>query len=538
MKSIITYISTLCIVLTFASCGKDSTKNKDHLVFRYNESSNITSLDPAFSKVQSNIWACNHIFNGLLQLDEKLNIQPDIAKSWTISPDAKTYTFKLRKDIYFQKHILFGKDSTRTVNASDFEYSLNRLLDEKVASPGGWVLQNVASFKAENDSVFQIKLIKPFPAFLGLMTMKYASVVPKEVVSHYGSDFRSHPIGTGPFQMKLWEENVKLVLRKNPLFYEKDEKGNALPYLEAVAITFLPDKQSGFLQFIQGKLDFTSGLDPSYKDDILTQKGELQPKYKNEVNLITGPYLNTEYLGFRMDGDNKAVLDLRIRKAMNYGFDRQKMITYLRNNMGTPAVNGIIPTGLPSFNNAKGYTYDSEKAKELVSEYKKATGDKNPVIQLSTNASYVDIGEFLQREWQKIGLDVQVDISPPSTLRQAISTGKVSFFRASWIADYPDAENYLSLFYSKNFSPDGPNYTHFKNEEFDRLYEQAFKETNDQKRFVLYQKMDKIIIDEAPIIPLFYDKVARFTRKDVSGLGINPLNLLSLKKVKKNIPKS
>jgi peptide/nickel transport system substrate-binding protein len=537
MKSIITYISTLCIVLTFVSCGKDSTENKDHLVFRYNESANITSLDPAFSKVQSNIWACNHIFNGLLQLDEKLNIQPDIAKSWTISPDAKTYTFTLRKDIYFQKHILFGNDSTRTVNASDFEYSLNRLLDEKVASPGGWVLQNVESFKAENDSIFEIKLIKPFPAFLGLMTMKYASVVPKEIVSHYGSDFRSHPIGTGPFQLKLWEENVKLVLRKNPLFYEKDEKGNALPYLEAVAITFLPDKQSGFLQFIQGKLDFTSGLDPSYKDDILTQTGELQPKYKDEVNLITGPYLNTEYLGFRMDGDNKAVLDLRIRQAMNYGFDRQKMITYLRNNMGTPAVNGIIPTGLPSFNDAKGYTYDSEKAKDLVNEYKKATGDKNPVIQLSTNASYVDIGEFLQREWQKIGLDVQVDISPPSTLRQSISTGKVSFFRASWIADYPDAENYLSLFYSKNFSPDGPNYTHFKNEEFDRLYDQAFKETNDQKRFILYQKMDQIIIDEAPIIPLFYDKVARFTRKEVTGLGINPLNLLSLKKVKKNSTK-
>lgn len=538
MKSIINYISTLCIVLTFVSCGKDSTKNKDHLVFRYNESSNITSLDPAFSKVQSNIWACNHIFNGLLQLDEKLNIQPDIAKSWTISPDAKTYIFTLRNDIYFQKHILFGKDSTRTVTASDFEYSLNRLLDEKIASPGGWVLQNVASFKAQNDSVFEIKLIKPFPAFLGLMTMKYASVVPKEIVSHYGSDFRSHPIGTGPFQFKLWEENVKLVLRKNPLFYEKDEKGNSLPYLEAVAITFLPDKQSGFLQFIQGKLDFTSGLDPSYKDDILTQKGELQPKYKSEINLITGPYLNTEYLGFRMDGDNKAVLDLRIRQAMNYGFDREKMITYLRNNMGTPAVNGIIPTGLPSFNNTKGYNYDIDKAKELVNEYKKATGDTNPVIQLSTNASYVDIGEFLQREWQKIGLEVQVDISPPSTLRQAISTGKVSFFRASWIADYPDAENYLSLFYSNNFSPNGPNYTHFKNEEFDRLYEQAFKETDDEKRFVLYQKMDKIIVEQAPIIPLFYDKVARFTRKDVSGLGINPLNLLSLKKVKKNIPKS
>ena len=449
MKSISSYLSVICIVLTFVSCGKDREQIDDKLVFKYNESSNITSLDPAFSKVQSNIWACNHLYNGLVQLDDSLHIIPDIAKKWTISEDAMTYTFTLRKDVYFQKNSLFGKDSTRTVRAQDFEYSLNRLKDEKVASPGGWVLQNVSSFKATTDSTFEIKLIKPFPAFLGLMTMKYASVVPREVVEHYGTDFRSHPVGTGPFQFKLWEENVKLVLRKNPLYFEKDSSGNRLPHLEAVAITFLPDKQSGFLQFIQGKLDFTSGLDPSYKDEILTQVGELQPKYKDDVNLITGPYLNTEYLGFRMDGTNKAVLDKRIRQAMNYGFDRQKMITYLRNNMGTAAVNGMIPMGLPSFNNAVGYSYDVQKAKALIAEYKKSTGDKKPLIQLSTNASYVDIGEFLQREWQKIGLDVQVDISPPSTLRQSIATGKVAFFRASWIADYPDAENYLSLFYSK-----------------------------------------------------------------------------------------
>ena len=527
-------ILILFVVLALISCSKKTKENKDHLVFRYNESSNITSLDPAFSKVQSNIWACNHLFNGLVQLDDSLNIQPDLAKSWTISADGMTYSFLLRKDVYFHKHLLFGKDSTRVVKAQDFEYSLHRLLDEKVASPGGWVLQNVKNFKAKNDSIFEVKLIKPCPAFLGLMAMKYASVVPKEIVAHYGADFRSNPIGTGPFQFKLWEENVKLVLRKNPVYFEKDEKGIRLPYLEAVAITFLPDKQSGFLQFIQGKLDFTSGLDPSYKDEILTQKGALQPKYKNTINLISGPYLNTEYLGFRMDGSDKAVLDKRIRQAMNYGFDRQKMITYLRNNMGTPAVNGIIPMGLPSFNNAKGYDYAMEKAKQLVLDYKNDTGDMKPVITLSTNASYVDIGEYLQREWQKIGLDVQVDISPPSTLRQAISTGKVSFFRASWIADYPDAENYLSLFYSKNFSPEGPNYTHFKNNAFDALYEQAFKETDNDKRYALYQKMDLIIIDEAPIIPLFYDKVARFTRKEVQGLGINPLNLLQLKKVRKN----
>jgi peptide/nickel transport system substrate-binding protein len=126
-----------------------------------------------------------------------------------------------------------------------------------------------------------------------------------------------------------------------------------------------------------------------------------------------------------------------------------------------------------------------------------------------------------------------VDVNPPSTLTQSISTGKVSFFKASWIADYPDAENYLSLFYSKNHSPNGPNYTHFTNAEFDRLYEQAFLETNNAKREALYKRMDELVMEEAPVIPLFYDKVSRFTRNNVSGLGINPLNLLVLKRVKK-----
>jgi peptide/nickel transport system substrate-binding protein len=188
---------------------------------------------------------------------------------------------------------------------------------------------------------------------------------------------------------------------------------------------------------------------------------------------------------------------------------------------------------MPSFNNQKGYDFEPEKAELLVAAFVKETGIKNPKIILSTNATYIDIAEFLQREWQKIGLDVAIDVNPPSTLRQAIATGKVTFFRASWIADYPDAENYLSLFYSKNFAPNGPNYTHFSNAKFDALYEKAFLETDDAKRFDLYQQMDKIIIEEAPIIPLFYDKVARFTRKNVEGLGINPLNLLSLKRVKK-----
>ncbi|APG66380.1 ABC transporter substrate-binding protein [Tenacibaculum todarodis] len=530
--------SNFYIILIFCvglfSCAKEKSNFTDSQVFRYNEHSNITSLDPAFAKDQRNIWAVNQLYNGLVQLDDSLQVKPDIAKSWSISEDGKAYTFLLREDVNFHKHKLFGKDSTRTVNATDFEYSFNRLLNKNVASPGGWVLQNVADFKAENDSTFVINLKQPFPPFLGLLAMKYCSVVPKEAVAYFGNTFRANPIGTGPFQFKLWVENTKLVLRKNPIYFEKDEKGIQLPYLEAVAITFLPDKQSEFLQFIQGNLDFMKSLDASYKDDILNTDGTLKEKYASSIFMETGSYLNTEYLGIYLEGEeNYPTQSKLIRQAINYGFDREKMIKFLRNGIGTPALNGFIPKGLPSFNNQKGYSYQPNKAKELIGQFKNETGNTSPEITITTNSNYLDLCEFIQRELQNIGLNTNVDVIPPSTLRQGKANGKLPIFRASWIADYPDAENYVSLFYSKNFTPNGPNYTHFKNDLFDTLYEQSISEVDNNIRYKLYQKMDSIIIAEAPIVPLYYDEVIRFSQKNVKGLGINPIDLLNLKRVSK-----
>ena len=518
------------------SCNSEINSDKDHLVFRYNEHSNIATLDPAFASNPQLIWPTNQLFNSLVRLDDELNIQPDIAKNWTFNDSTLTYTFNLRNDVYFHKSKVFAgsyKDSTRNVTAQDFEYSFNRLLDEKVAARGSWVLNNVDHFYAENDSTFSIQLNQPFPAFLGLLSMRFCSVVPKEAIDYYGNDFRSNPVGTGPFKFKFWEENVKLVLRRNPDYFETDEFGNQLPYLEAVAITFLPDKQSEFLQFVQGKLDFVSGLDNSYKDEIVSTKGKLQEKYKNQVNLITSPYLNTEYLGFFMDSPTSEIQSKKIRQAINYGFDRVKMITYLRNGMGIPAVHGFIPKGLPGFNNMEGYTYQPEKAKELVRQYIEESGNNNPSIAIGTNSQYLDLCEFIQRELENIGIQVEIDVLPPSTLRQMKSSGELAIFRASWIADYPDAENYLSLFYGENFTPNGPNYAHFKNNVYDSLYVASLSLSNIKERKLLYEKMDSIIIEEAPVVPLYYDMAVRFVSKKVSGLGINPQNFLVLKRVQK-----
>ena len=323
------------ILLLFSLSQCTSVKEKKiGQVFRYNEFANITSLDPAFARNLSNIWATTQLFNGLVQLDDSLNVTPDIAKEWSVSSDGLNYKFSLRDNVYFHQSIAFGDERTRKVVATDFVYSLNRLRDPKVASPGGWVLQNVDEIKALNKYELKIKLKKPFPAFLGLLTMEYCSVVPREVIDKINEKFRNQPIGTGPFHFKKWEEDVKLVLRKNPNYFEKDSQGISLPYLEAIAITFIPDIQSEFMLFIQGKLDILNSLDNSYKDELLTSNGNLRESYKTKINMQKGPYLNTEYIGFYLDTKSEAIRSKLVREAINLGFDRKKMIAYLRNNIG------------------------------------------------------------------------------------------------------------------------------------------------------------------------------------------------------------
>ncbi|WP_152287421.1 ABC transporter substrate-binding protein [Flavicella marina] len=527
------FLTVFAITLFVVGCSTNKKKNNLNKVFRYNEASNITTLDPAFAKDLRTIWATNQLFNGLVQLNDSLEVLPDIASSWDVLNGGKTYIFHLRTDVLFHKHPLFGSDSTRTVVAEDFVYSFNRLKDPSVASPGKWVLEHVKEYRALDSFTFKVELHEPFPPFLSLMSMRYCAVVPEEAILFFKDKFRSNPIGTGPFQFKLWVENTKLVFRKNQQYHERDQEGNRLPYMEAVAISFLSDKQSEFLQFVQGNLDFLNSIDASYKDDLLTTDGSLTERYKNKIYMMRGPYLNTEYLGVYLDSEEDEVQSLKIRKALNYAFDREKMILYLRNGIGTPAVNGFIPKGLPSFCNMKGYDYQPKIAKELVKSYMEETGAREPSVTISTNSQYLDLCKYIQREVEKTGLNIEIDVMPPSTLRQTKVNGQLSVFRGSWVADYPDAENYLFIFHSDKFSPNGPNYTHYKNKDFNKLFETSIQTVDKKERQKLYQKMDSLLMSSAPVIPLYYDEVVRFTQKNVRGLGMNPINHLSLKRVKK-----
>lgn len=525
------------------SCGRGPADDGGMTVFRYNEDQNITSLDPLYARNQANIWAVSQLFNSLLELDDSLHVRPAIARRWQVSEDGLKYTFFLRDDVYFHDDDCFPGGKGRRVVADDFIYSFARMLDPRLSAPGVWVMNQVARkengelhMEAPDDTTLVIHMAQAFPPMPGLLTMQYCAVVPREAIEAYGQDFRRNPVGTGPFRFTYWREGVKLVYRKNPNYFEFDED-QRLPYLDAVSVSFIVDRQTAFLEFIKGNLDVLTRLDAGYQDELLTPRGELQEKYQDRIQKISMPFLNTEYLGFQMgEGDVPADWPLRsrkVRQAINYGFDREKMLTFLRNNIGTPAHAGFVPLGMPGFTeNEGGYYYDPGRARQLLTEAGYPGGEGLPDITLYTTQVYQDIAQYIQFELARIGITLKISVNPSATHREMMANADAPFFRGSWIADYPDAENYLALFHSRNKTPAGPNYTRFSNPLFDSLYDAALSETNDSIRIGMYHRMDSILVAEAPKVFLFYDQSMRFAQNHVENLSNNPLNHLVLKRVR------
>jgi oligopeptide transport system substrate-binding protein len=527
------------ITILFAGCSSHTNHSKN--IFRYNESAGIATLDPAFAKNQSIMWAVHQLYNTLIETDDDLNMVPSLAKSWDVTPDRLVYIFHLHTDVYFHDNPAFPNGKGRRMTAHDVEYSFSRIIDKNTASSGAWIFNEkvdpVNGFKAVDDSTFRLQLIKPFNPVLGLLSMMYCSVVPKEVVEKYGKDFRSHPCGTGPFLLRAWEEGQAMILAKNNNYFEKDSTGTRLPYLDAIKITFYDSKATEFLLFQQGRIDFQNEIDPSFKDEILTKKGELKKEWKDKIVMVKHPSLNTEYLGVLQDTSNILVKNsplrfLKVRQAINYGFDKRKMMLYLRNSIGIPAESGFIPAGLPSFDTSvvKGYRYDPQKARQLLAEAGYKNGQGIPVIKLLTVAVYADLGSFIAKELEDIGLKIQVEVIQKGLLLEQTAKSEALFFRGSWIADYPDAENYLSVFYSRNPAP--PNYTRYNNPRFDALYESSLVEKNDSIKYTLYRQMDQRVINDAPVVPLWYDELIHLVNPRVNNMHANGLNLLELRRVK------
>jgi oligopeptide transport system substrate-binding protein len=544
MRAVTWYGWGLLLLLT--SCS-DHAGRPPLQMFRFNLHVGVTSLDPAFASSQANIWVVDQLYEGLVSLDDSLRIRPALARRWTVSDDGLTYTFFLRSDVYFHDSPCFGAAGRgRKLVAQDVAYSFRRLVDPGLKAKGSWIFEgktdSLGAFTAVDDTTFVLRLRRPFRPMLEMLGMAYCRVVPQEAVEYYGSAFRTNAVGTGPFRLVRWRENQTMVLHRHSRYHGLDpETGAPLPYLDGVRIYFMPERQTAFFQFARQKLHLLSGLESTYINELLDADGGLLPKWHGRIRYERRPYLNTEYLGIYQDFSAEGMADHplrhpKVRQALNWGIDRRAMLRTLRNGIGRPAEAGFSPYGLPSFHAGAtpGYGYDPERARALLAESGFPGGRGLSPFTLHCTKEYADLCSFLIKQWGDIGLQVRLEVLDGATLRSMRDAGKLAFFRGSWIADYPDAENYFALFYGKNPSP--PNFFRFRNEAFDEYYEASLGENDDEVRYALYQKMDRLLIEEAPVIFLFYDEVATFVGSTVEGLSTNALNQLDLKRTKLSSP--
>ena len=536
------HIAFTVIVLIFftSSCRNKNLQKNENSVFRVNLVGGMENLDPAFAKDLSTMWCAHALYNTLVETDSNLHLVPSLATHWTVSDDGLRYTFYLRNDVFFQDNDLF-EGKRRKMTAHDAVYSFNRLIDPKVASSGAWIFNDRvvkdSPFVAVNDTALEVRLIKPFRPLPEILSMPYCSIIPHEVAEHYGKDFRRHPCGTGPFQFHYWDEGNVLVFHKNKNYWQRDKAGKHLPYIDALQFSFVDSKATEFLLFLGGKLDFVNSVDGSFKDLVLTRKASLKPEYEKKIALQKGVYLNTEYLGFNIDSTNPIISNsptknVLIRQAINYAIDRNKMVTYFKNGMGIPATGGFTPPGMSGFDTLTnyGYYYSPAKALELLKKAGYPNGKGLPPIKIITPDNFSDLCNFVAGQLQDVGIQLQVEVMQPAIIKEQMAKNQSVFFRAQWIADYPDAETFLTVF--KSDLPSPPNYTRFNNQQFDQWYEEAMN-ADDVTRKILYRKMDSLAISLAPIVPLYYDQRMHFLQKNVSGFTANPMNIIDMKWVRK-----
>ena len=555
------FISVITSVFIFSCSNKEISREK---IFSLNLNQNIETLEPVMSNSIQSIWGLSVMMEGLVEFDRKTDLKPLIAKSWTISDDALTYTFTLRNDVSFHDNACF-KDSEgigRKVVASDFKYCLERVCNPKTKSRGQWVYRDrikgaqeyidfmsgksakpvdgVTGIIAVNDSTLSIELTKPFAPFLSILTMSYGYVYPKEAVEFYGEKFGQNPVGTGAFRFVKWDIDKELVYAKNYKYWGKDESGSSLPYLNGIKITFTQSSETEFLDFQNGKYDYHDPSSETY-DQITDENGNLTDPQNKPYSLIKQPWLQTVFFGLNQSPDLPGGKDgpflnnKKLRQALNYAVDKNKIVKYVLKNRGAPAYNGPLPAGMPGFNpDIKGYTYDKEKAKLLLAEagYPEGKGLKLTLVTGNEEVQKT-IAVAVQEQLKEYGIELLLDQMIQSTLISKQEDGVFSFWRASWGADYYDPENFMALFYSKNITPNGPNRVGYSNPEADKLYEDALKITDFNQRKEIYDRMQKIVIEDAAWLNLYYNQKAYLLNKDVEGFYVDGLNIINLKFTKK-----
>jgi peptide/nickel transport system substrate-binding protein len=470
------------------------------------------TLDPARGYDTAS-WSFEQmLFSTLVRYDDEMHVVPDLAESWTTSPDGRLLSFTLRRDVRFSTGRAFG--------AADVKYSLERVLRPAIHSQGAEFFQGIQGAKdyvagratdvrgiqtPAPDRV-EFTLVEVDPLFLQKLTMLFAAVVDREAVERVGDeDFTHHPVGTGPFVLAEWTYGQRLRLERNPLYFRP-----GVPRLDGVDVTIGVSPQLAWLKYQRGELDL-AGI-PSAE----FQRVQADARYRPLI--LSRTRLDTQYVGLNCEVppfDRVAV-----RQAMNLAIDKQRLIELI-DGQGVIA-NGILPPDMPGAEPVTGFAHDPAAARRLLEEAGLGKGFET-TMWASRDEGTMRLAQSMQQDLRAIGVRLRFKpVDFPALIEAIRQKGMVPLFLLGWEADFPDPSNFLTVLLSSK-SRDTNNNTFYSNPEVDKLLDEAEPVLDLSRRFRLFHEAEVIVVRDAPWIPLFYPSGTAVRHPRVRDYRLNPL---------------
>jgi oligopeptide transport system substrate-binding protein len=479
------------------------------------------TLDPAVSGETTSHQYIAQIYSGLVRLDGKLEVVPDIAERWDVSQDYRTYTFHLRGDVVFR--------DGRKVTAADFKYSWERACDPATDSGtartylgdiagAGAVLEgrvkDISGVRVLDDLTLEVTIDAAKSYFLSKLTYPTAYVVDRANVAK-GQDWWQQPNGTGPFKLKEWQARNLLVLERNDKYYGE------MAGIESVEYQLWSGVPMNMYE--TGEIDVV-GVDVAYIDRVTDKAGS----FYNELQIA--PELSFSWIGFNTT--KPPFDDINIRQAFTLALDKDRIIALTFRNLVQRA-DGILPPGMPGYNpDLTGLGYDVAKARELIKQSKYGDVSNLPPITFTTAGYGGLVSPVIEAaivQWRdNLGVEVTVRQLEPDFFLYNLREEKDEMFDMGWIADYPHPQDFLDVLFHTGAEN---NFADYSNPAIDAILDKAGVEGDTAKALELYRQAEQTLVDDAAILPLWFGKNYILVKPYVQGYEVNPMGFAWLNRV-------
>jgi oligopeptide transport system substrate-binding protein len=562
MKKSLFYFFSLAVL--YSSCSNPSGKGGENKVAKgdkvyggvihINETEMYPTLFPIAITDIGSAHIASQIYEGLVKFNSRdLSIMPCIAEKWEMDATGTVYTFHLKKGVMFQDNECFPEGKGREVKASDFEYSFELLctdskenasffstFSDRVVGANKFFSANkdkpsgkIEGVKVIDDYTLSITLTSPSSSFLYAMAAPGTNVIAKEAFEKYGINSK---VGTGPFIFVENSGTDKVLLKRNNNYYGMDSLGNQLPFLDSIIVSFLPTKKLELDGFQNGKLDMVVGFpSESIKEMVETQIADFANKPPKYV-LERAPEMASQYYEFNLT--KVPFNNINVRKAFSYAIDRNKIIEdVLKGEAYGPGINGICPPSFKGYDITKinGYDFDAAKAKKCLADAGYPNGKGFPKIKIELNSGGSKnsnvVLEIQKQLMDVLNINVDFEVVPQKQKLEDEKYGRAEVFRAAWVADFPSPENFLWMLYGASVpkdvtQPSFPNHTRYQNAEYDKLFEAGKMAKTQEEAYDNFMKAEQILMNDAPIMVLWYDENYRITKSSVHNFYSNPMRIL------------